>query len=82
MAARLAKRMVWTWTILREGPVHCGGGGTGAGVSFPKVVLSILYKITRRRAAVTSFGSSSRWDWTSIIKAEVTAENRPACHPC
>ena len=48
-------------------------------MSFPKVVLSILWIRTRRRAAVSSFGSCWRWDWTSMMNAEVTAENRPAC---
>jgi len=33
----------------------------------------------RRYAAVVSFGSGSSFDWTSIMKAELTAENRPAC---
>ena len=28
-----------------------------------------------------SFGSGSSFDWTSIINAELTAENRPACTP-
>ena len=36
-AARLAKRIAWTWTVVRGGPVHCGTAGTS-----PKVVLSIL----------------------------------------
>ena len=45
----------------------------------PKVVLSILKMRTRRRAAVSSFGSGRSWELTSIMKAEVTAENRPAC---
>jgi len=34
---------------------------------------------TRRRAAVSSFGSRRSWELTSMIKADVTAENRPAC---
>jgi len=32
-------------------------------------------------AAVMSFGSGSSFDWTSMMKAELTAENRPACVP-
>ena len=33
------------------------------------------------QAAVISFGSGSSLDWTSIINAELTAENKPACIP-
>ena len=35
--ARLAKRIAWTWIVVRGGPVHCGTTGTPL-----KVVLSIL----------------------------------------
>jgi hypothetical protein len=34
--------------------------------------------MARRRAADCSFGSGWRFEWTSITKAELTAENRPA----
>jgi len=61
--------------IARGGPDHCGT----VGGSSPKVVLSILWMRTRRRAAVSSFGSGWSWELTSMMKAEVTAENRPAC---
>ena len=36
--ARLERRMLWTWTIVRGGPVHSGRGGEDP----PNVVLSIL----------------------------------------
>ena len=61
--------------MVRGGPVHWGR----AGGSFPKVVLSILWMRTRRRAAVSSFESGWSWELTSMMNAEVTAENRPAC---
>ena len=35
-------------------------------------------RMARRSAADCSFGSVSSFDWTSITKAELTAENRPA----
>ena len=59
------------------GPDHCGT----VGVSPPKVVLSILWMRTRRRATVSSFGSDWSSGWTWMMNAEVTAENRPACKP-
>jgi len=31
------------------------------------------------QAVVISFGSGWRFDWTSTMNAEPTAENRPAC---
>ena len=63
--------------------IVCGGPdqwGIG-GVSSPKVALSILWMRTRRRAAVSAFGSGWSWEPTSTMKAEVTAENRPAYDP-
>ena len=35
-------------------------------------------RIARRRASDCSFGSGRRFDWTSMTKAELTAENKPA----
>jgi hypothetical protein len=76
-AARLEKRMLWTCTIVRGGPVHCGTVGTDP----PNVVLSSLWMRTRRRAAVSSFGSDCSCWLKSTMKADVTAENKPACAP-
>jgi hypothetical protein len=42
---RLAKRMAWTGTVERGGPVRCGGVGT----LFPKVVLyHLVYKNAKK----------------------------------
>ena len=38
-----------------------------------------MRRIARRRAADCSFGSGRSPEWTSITKAELTAENKPAC---
>ena len=73
-AARLAYNKHWTWMIACGGPVHCGK----VGASPPKVVLSILWMRTRRRAAVSSLGSDWSWGWTWMMNADATAENRPA----
>jgi len=62
---------------VRGGPDHCGTVGT---LSL-KIVLFIWWMRTRRRAAVSSLGSGWNWELTSMMKAEVTAENRPACGP-
>jgi len=37
--------------------------------------------MTLRRAVVSSAGSDWSWGWTWMMKAEVTAENRPAWDP-
>ena len=74
-AARLENRMLWTCTIVRGGPFHSGIVGTDP----PNVVLSILWIRTRRRAAVSSFGSECNCWLISTMKADVTAENKPAC---
>ena len=52
-------------------------GGT-TGVSFGMADWLRVRRIARRRAADCSFGSGPSLDWTSMTKAELTAENRPA----
>jgi len=52
-------------------------GGT-AGDSFGIADWLRVRRIARRRAADCSFGLGWRPEWTSITKAELTAENRPA----
>jgi hypothetical protein len=36
-------------------------------------------RMARRRAADCSFGSGWSFEWTSMTKAALTAENKPAC---
>ena len=52
-------------------------GGT-VGVSFGMAEPLRVRRMARRRAADWSFGSGWSPDWTSMTKAELTAENRPA----
>jgi len=52
-------------------------GGT-LGVSFGMADWLRVRRIARRRAADCSFGSDWSPEWTSMTKAELTAENRPA----
>jgi len=52
-------------------------GGT-VGISFGIADWLRVRRIARRRAAVWSFGSGWSFEWTSMTKAELTAENRPA----
>jgi hypothetical protein len=52
-------------------------GGT-VGVSFGVAEWLRVRRMARRRAADCSFGSDLRFEWTSMTKAELTAENRPA----
>ena len=48
------------------------------GVSFGMADWLRVRRMARRRAADCSPGSGSSFEWTSITKAELTAENRPA----
>ena len=50
-------------------------------MSLPKVELSILWRRTRRRPAVSSFGSDWSCELTWVMNGEVNAENRPVCDP-
>jgi len=54
-----------------------GAGGT-VGVSPGMADWLRVRRIARRRTADCSFGSGRRLEWTSMTKAELTAENRPA----
>lgn len=62
-----------TVTIPQGGPPW-----TGEGVSSGTADWLRASRIARRRAADCSFGSGSSFGWTSMTKAELTAENRPA----
>jgi len=73
VAARLEYRTLWTWSIAPEGPVHCGSGGISLEVGSLTACMSILSS-----SAVSSPRSGWSWGWMSMMKAEVTAENRPA----
>ena len=75
VAARLEYRTLWTWTIAPGGPVHWGSGGISLEVGSLTVCMSILSS-----SAVSSSRSGWSWGWILIMKAEVTAENRPAYH--
>ena len=52
---------------------------TELGSASGKRELFMVWIRIRMYAAVVSFGSGSSLDWTSMMKAELTAENRPAC---
>jgi len=62
-------------TISRGGPFHAGGA---AGSSSGEMDRLRLRRIARRYASDRSPGSGSSLDWTSMRKAELTAENRPS----
>ena len=48
------------------------------GISFGMADWLRVRRMARRRAADCSPGSGSSFEWTSMTKAELTAENRPA----
>ena len=52
-------------------------GGT-VGVSLGMADWLRVRRMARRRAADCSLGLGLRFEWTSMTKAELTAENRPA----
>jgi hypothetical protein len=57
-----------------------GSSWTGGTVVVPPGIAVWLRvrRMARRSAADCSFGSGLRFEWTSMTKAELTAENRPA----
>ena len=63
--------MIISW----RGPLHAGGV---AGFSSGETDRLRLRRIARRYASDRSPESGSSLDWTSMTKAELTAENRPA----
>ena len=72
---RLAYRRSDVVKISVGGPFH-GEGAVGS--SSGAIDLLRLRRIARRYASERSVGSGSSFDWTSMTKAELTAENRPA----
>jgi len=78
-ASRDINRLVYmrpvTVTIPLGGPSWAGGM---VGVSFGMADWLRVRRMARRRAADCSPGSGSSFEWTSMTKAELTAENRPA----
>ena len=54
-------------------------GGMAGGVSPGMADWLRVRRIARRIVADCSFGSGSSFEWISITKAELTAENKPAC---
>ena len=57
-------------------PLHAGGALRSPLGAIDRLRLR---RIARRYASDRSVGSSWSLDWTSMTKAELTAENRPAC---
>jgi len=72
---RLAYRRSEVVTISVGGPFNTGGA---AGSSSGAIDRLRLRRIARRYASERSLGSGWSFDWTSMTKAELTAENRPA----
>jgi hypothetical protein len=72
---RLAYRRFEVVTISAGGPFHTGGA---VGSSPGTIDRLRLRRIARRYASDRSLGSGWSFDWTSMTKAELTAENRPA----
>ena len=72
---KLAYMSPVTATISLGGP---SSTGEMAGVSFGMADWLRVRRMTRRRAADCSAGLGSSFEWTSMTKAELTAENRPA----
>jgi len=73
--SRLAYIRHVTVTISLGGVFWAGGT---VGVSPGMADWLRVRRIARRRAADWSFGSGWSCEWTSMTKAELTAENRPA----
>ena len=73
--SRLAYRRSDVVMISVGGPFHAGGA---AGTSSGAMDRLRLRRIARRRASDRSLESGWSLDWTSMTKAELTAENRPA----
>ena len=57
------------------GPLHAGGVVEYSSGMMDRLRLR---RIARRYASDRSLGSDWSFDWTSMTKAELTAENRPA----
>ena len=72
---RLAYMRQATAVIPLGGPSWTGGT---VGVSPGMADRLRVRRMARRRTADCSFGSGRRFEWTSMTKAELTAENRPA----
>ena len=72
---KLAYMRQVTVTIPLGGPSLAGGM---VGVSFGMADWLRVRRMARRRAVDCSPGSGSSFEWTSMTKAELTAENRPA----
>jgi len=72
---KLAYRRFEVVMISVGGPFHAGGV---IGSSSGAMDRLRLRRIARRYASDRSLGSGSSLDWTSMTKAELTAENRPA----
>jgi len=72
---RLAYMSPVTVTISLGGSSWAGGT---VGVSFGIADWLRVRRIARRRAADCSLGLGWSFEWTSMTKAELTAENRPA----
>ena len=72
---RLAYMRHVTITVSPDGPSWTGGT---VGVSPGMADWLRVRRMARRRAADWSFGLGWRFEWTSMTKAELMAENRPA----
>jgi len=83
IATNAASREIVRLAYMRQVTVTISPGGspwTGgtAGVSPGMADWLRVRRIARRRAADCWFGSGWRFEWASMTKAELTAENRPA----